>query len=79
MAMRTPTQLRDAAEEFRDMAPLGDDLRLQAALFQVADEFDAEADRLEGLMDPPGVPVTLSPNPHPGASTYLPQPAPSRG
>jgi hypothetical protein len=58
---------------------MGDDIRLQAALLLVADEFECEATMAEGLMDPPGAPVTPSPNPHPGASTYLLRLAPSRG
>jgi hypothetical protein len=46
MALRTPTQLRDSAQEFREMALLGDDIRLQAALLLIAEEFESEADRL---------------------------------
>jgi hypothetical protein len=57
MAANTPQQLRDAAKEFREMAPLGDDLRLQVAPLTVAEEFEIEANRLEGLADQPGEPL----------------------
>jgi hypothetical protein len=46
--------LRDNAKEFREMAQAGGDPRLRAALLLVAEEFEAEADRLEGPMDQPG-------------------------
>jgi hypothetical protein len=49
MALRTPQELRDSAREFREMASAGGDPRLREALLLVAEEFEAEADRLEGL------------------------------
>ena len=56
MAIRTAQELRDNAKEFREMAQAGGDPRLRAALLLVAEEFEAEAARLEGLTDQPGEP-----------------------
>ena len=47
MAVRTPAELRAAAEEFRQLSTEGEDPRLQAALLLVADEFDQEANKME--------------------------------
>jgi hypothetical protein len=47
MAVRTPAELRAAAEEFRRLSTEGEDPRLQAALLLVADEFDQEANEME--------------------------------
>jgi 3-methyladenine DNA glycosylase AlkC len=47
MAVRTPAELRAAAEEFRRLSTEGEDPRLQAALLLVADEFDQEANKME--------------------------------
>jgi hypothetical protein len=43
MAIRTAAQLREVAAHFRELASMGEDRRLQAALRQVAEEFDREA------------------------------------
>jgi hypothetical protein len=44
MAVRTPAQLREMAVHFREIASMGDDPRLRAALRLVADEFEKEAE-----------------------------------
>jgi hypothetical protein len=44
MAIRTPAQLRELAVHFREMASLGDDRWLQAALRLVAEELEREAE-----------------------------------
>jgi hypothetical protein len=43
MAIRTPAELRDSAKRFREMAREGGDVRLQAALLLIANEFETEA------------------------------------
>ena len=49
MALRGPQDLRDSANEFRELVKQGSDIRLHAALLLVAEEFEREADRLERL------------------------------
>ena len=43
MTMRTPQELRDAADEFRRLATLGIVEALRVALQRLADEFEEEA------------------------------------
>jgi hypothetical protein len=78
MSVHTPSKLREAAKEFREMAPLGDDIRLQAALLLVADEFEAEAVRLEGLTDQAASRDRLF-QPHPSPGPRHPLSAERRG
>jgi hypothetical protein len=54
MTLRSPRELRNSAKEFREMASAGADPPLRESLLQVADEFEAEADRLEGVTDQRG-------------------------
>jgi hypothetical protein len=44
MVQRTPTDLRDSAASFRELASEGEDERLRSALLLPAEEFDREAD-----------------------------------
>jgi hypothetical protein len=60
MALRSPQEMRDSAKEFREMASQGADIRLQAALLLVAEEFDREAERLEGMADDSAIPSCRS-------------------
>jgi hypothetical protein len=46
LSLRTPSELRLSAARFREMALHGDDWIIQAALCQVANEFEWEADRV---------------------------------
>jgi hypothetical protein len=54
MARLTSQELRDRARGFREMATAGEDPRLKASLLLVAEEFEAEAARLEGPTDQHG-------------------------
>jgi hypothetical protein len=54
MALRSPRELRDSAKVFRDMASASADSRFREALLEVADEFEAEAARLESVTDQRG-------------------------
>jgi len=56
MTLRSSQELRDSAKEFREMAPAGADPRLRESLLEVADEFEAEATRLESVTDQRGDP-----------------------
>jgi hypothetical protein len=56
MRLRTAEELREAAKDFRELAETGDDLRLREALLLVAEEFEREAARLDGIADGEGKP-----------------------
>ena len=47
--MQTANELRVAAARFREMAFEGSDIELHAALRQVAEEFEREADKVDPL------------------------------
>jgi hypothetical protein len=49
MAQRTASELRISAAQLREMAAEGSDVQLHAALLLVAEEFEREADRLDGI------------------------------
>jgi hypothetical protein len=49
MVMQTTSELRISAARLREMASEGSDAPLQAALRLVADEFEREAARMDGL------------------------------
>jgi hypothetical protein len=51
MTIRIGQELRDSASEFREMAATGSDVQLQEAPLMVAEEFEWEAERLEGHAD----------------------------
>jgi hypothetical protein len=51
MRLRTVEELRESAKEFRETAKMGNDFRLREALLLVAEEFEREAARLDGIAD----------------------------
>jgi hypothetical protein len=48
MAKYTAAELRTQAKGFREMAASGSEPRLQEALLVVAEEFEREADKVDG-------------------------------
>ena len=49
MAVLTPDELRSLARRYREMAEMGQDWSLQTSVLLLAEEFDAEANRSDGV------------------------------
>jgi hypothetical protein len=47
MREKNPSELRESAQNYRNMSSYGDDFGLKVALLQLANEFEYEAERLE--------------------------------
>jgi hypothetical protein len=62
MTVRTPAALRILAARFREMAQSGSDWTLQAALCQLAEDFEREADRVIISLDAPAPAFPDQPN-----------------